>query len=81
MSEGAVKTADKSVEATTNGSYEALVGGIADVIDDARRAAVRSVNVAMTAGYWLIGRHIVEFGAVRTGAITVVRWWSGLPRI
>ena len=61
MSEGAVKTADKSVEATTNGAYQALVGSIADVIDDARRTAVRSVNVAMTAGYWLIGRHIVEF--------------------
>lgn len=61
MSEGAVKTADKAVVAAPNGAYQALVGGIADVIDDARRAAARSVNAAMTAAYWLVGRHIVEF--------------------
>lgn len=61
MSEGAVKAVNEPVEATTNGAYEALVGGIADVIDDARRAAARSVNTAMTAAYWLVGRHIVEF--------------------
>ena len=61
MSEGAVKAVNEPVEATTNGAYQALVGGIADVIDDARRAAVRSVNTAMTAAYWLVGRHIVEF--------------------
>ena len=61
MSEGAVKAVNEPVEITTNGSYQALVGGIADVIDDAKRAAVRSVNTAMTAAYWLVGRHIVEF--------------------
>ena len=54
-------TMDRPVEAASNGAYQALVGGIASVIDDARRAATRSVNAAMTAAYWLIGRHIVEF--------------------
>ena len=61
MSKSAVKTMDKPVDAAPNGAYRALVGGIAGVIDDARRAASRSVNAAMTAAYWLIGRHILEF--------------------
>ena len=61
MSKSAVKTMDRPVEAASNGAYQALVGGIASVIDEARRAATRSVNAAMTAAYWLIGRHIVEF--------------------
>ena len=41
-----------------NGAYQFLVGGVAGVIEDARRTAARSVNAAMTAAYWLIGRHI-----------------------
>ena len=61
MSKSALKTVDRPVEAASNGAYQALVGGIASVIDDARRAASRSVNAAMTAAYWLIGWHIVEF--------------------
>ena len=31
------------------------------IIDAARESAARSVNTAMTAAYWLIGRRIVEF--------------------
>ncbi len=31
------------------------------IIDAARESAARSVNAAMTAAYWLIGRRIVEF--------------------
>ena len=61
MSKSAAKTMDRPVEAASNGAYQALVGGIASVIDEARRAATRSVNAAMTAAYWLIGGHIVEF--------------------
>ena len=52
----------KAVEAAApNGAYQSLVGGVASVIEDARRTAARSVNAAMTAAYWLIGRHILEF--------------------
>ena len=61
MSKSAVESMDRPVEAASNGAYQALVGGIASVIDEARRAATRSVNAAMTAAYWLIGGHIVEF--------------------
>ena len=60
MSRSAVKTVDRPVEAAPNGAYQALLGGIARVIDDAGRVASRFVNAAMAA-YWLIGRHIVEF--------------------
>ena len=50
-----------SEAAAPNGAYQSLVDGISGVVEDARRTAVRSVNAAMTAAYWLIGRHIVEF--------------------
>jgi len=30
------------------------------VIEEARRAAARSVNAVMTATYWFVGRRIVE---------------------
>lgn len=41
--------------------YGALVGGIADVLEVARRASARAVNALMTATYWEIGRRIVEY--------------------
>ena len=44
-----------------NSPYEAVFGDVSKIIDAARESAVRSVNVAMTAAYWLIGRRIVEF--------------------
>jgi hypothetical protein len=40
--------------------YDVLLGDVARVIGEARRAAARSVNVLMTATYWLVGRRIVE---------------------
>ena len=44
-----------------NVPYEAVFGDVSKIIDAARDSAVRSVNAAMTAAYWLIGRRIVEF--------------------
>ena len=40
--------------------YDVLITDLVAVIEDARRAAARAVNAAMTATYWLIGRRIVE---------------------
>ena len=40
--------------------YEDLFADVSRVIEDARRAAARSVNAVMTATYWLVGRRIVE---------------------
>jgi predicted nuclease of restriction endonuclease-like (RecB) superfamily len=41
--------------------YTQVLGGIADLLEAARRAASRSVNAVITATYWEIGRRIVEF--------------------
>ena len=49
---------------TTSGldaPYQAVFGDVSKIIDVARESATRSVNAAMTAAYWLIGRRIVEF--------------------
>ena len=41
--------------------YQGVFGDVSKIIDAARDSAARSVNAAMTAAYWLIGRRIVEF--------------------
>jgi len=41
--------------------YRDLVGGIADLLQEARRTSARAVNALMTATYWEIGRRIVEY--------------------
>jgi predicted nuclease of restriction endonuclease-like (RecB) superfamily len=41
--------------------YQELVGGIAELLAEARRTSARAVNALMTATYWEIGRRIVEF--------------------
>ena len=43
-----------------NAPYEDVFGDVSKIIDTARESAARSVNAAMTAAYWLIGRRIVE---------------------
>ena len=41
--------------------YQGVFGDVSKIIDAARDSAARSVNAAMTAAYWLVGRRIVEF--------------------
>ena len=41
--------------------YQAIFGDVSRIVDAARQSAARSVNAVMTAAYWMIGRHIVEF--------------------
>jgi hypothetical protein len=41
-------------------SYPALLSGVAQLLAQARRASVRSVNAAMTVTCWEISRRIVE---------------------
>jgi predicted nuclease of restriction endonuclease-like (RecB) superfamily len=41
--------------------YAAWSGGIAALLEEARRQSARSVNAILTATYWEIGRRIVEF--------------------
>ncbi len=55
---------------TPRATYEDLLAEVAQVIEDARRAAARAVNAVMTVTYWLVGRRIVEQeqgGKVRAG--------------
>lgn len=40
--------------------YEALLGGIMQLLEEARRTSARAVNALMIATYWEIGRRIVE---------------------
>lgn len=42
-------------------SYPSLLRTLVTLLDEARRASARTVNVIMTATYWQVGRHIVEF--------------------
>ncbi len=41
--------------------YEAMLSGVAGLLEQARRTAVRTVNAIMTAVYWEIGRRIVAY--------------------
>jgi hypothetical protein len=41
--------------------YDTMLDRVVRLIDEARRASARSVNAIMSATYWSIGRHIVEF--------------------
>src|ERR1044071_9831196 len=47
--------------AVSSREYGAMLNRVVSLIDDARRVSARTVNALMTATYWLIGRHIVEF--------------------
>jgi predicted nuclease of restriction endonuclease-like (RecB) superfamily len=50
--------------------YRNWSGGIASLLEEARRQSARHVNAILTATYWEIGRRIVEFeqqGAQRAG--------------
>ena len=58
------KDQDVTEMATTGGpdpTYQAVFGDVLKIIDTARESAARTVNAAMTAAYWLVGRRIVEF--------------------
>ena len=41
--------------------YQSIFDDVSSIIDEARQTAARSVNAIMTAAYWMIGQHIVEF--------------------
>lgn len=41
--------------------YSTLITDLASLIDQGRKTAVRYVNTALVATYWLVGRRIVEY--------------------
>jgi len=54
-------------DALNTGAYRDLVGGIAGLLEEARRTSARAVNAVMTTTYWEIGRRIVEHEQARGG--------------
>ncbi len=52
------KTTEREQEALAD--YGVILGEVARIIEAARHSAVKAVNAAMTAAYWLVGRKIVE---------------------
>jgi len=52
---------DSRAVAPRSRDYDAMLNHVVRLIDEARRASARTVNALMTATYWLIGQHIVEF--------------------
>jgi predicted nuclease of restriction endonuclease-like (RecB) superfamily len=56
-----VKTRESKRRELTTPDYDVLMGGIAEVLEQSRRTAARTVNSILTATYWEIGRRIVEF--------------------
>jgi hypothetical protein len=55
------KPHQRTISLTPSAEYGGLIGGIAELLEAARRTAARTVNALMTATYWEIGRRIVEF--------------------
>src|SRR3990170_4750258 len=49
----------KKVSAVQN--YSSLITDLSSLIEQGRKAAVRYINTALVATYWLIGRRIVEY--------------------
>jgi predicted nuclease of restriction endonuclease-like (RecB) superfamily len=49
------------VVASGDPEYFSFLGGISELLDQARRVVVRSVNSVLTATYWEVGRRLVEF--------------------
>src|SRR3984893_3350337 len=55
------KPHQKAILQTPSAEYGGLIGGIAELLEAARRTAARTVNALVTATYWEIGRRIVKF--------------------
>jgi hypothetical protein len=51
----------KRTSGTTTRDYDEVLSGVVELLEQARRAAARSVNAIMTAMYWEVGRRIVEY--------------------
>ena len=49
------------VTAELRAHYEIIFANVSGIINIARKVEVRSLNIVMTATYWLIGCRIVEF--------------------
>jgi predicted nuclease of restriction endonuclease-like (RecB) superfamily len=65
--------------------YDAVLSGIAGLLEASRRSAARAVNAVLTSTYWEIGRRIVEFeqggeGRAEYGTALLKRLGADLAR-
>ena len=60
MSKSRKKKLSDQLETPVPG-YNQVLGGVVELLEQARRTSARAVNAFMTATYWEIGRRIVEF--------------------
>ena len=61
-------TRNRDIVPAAPADYGRLVGGISDLLEQARRKTIQAINSLLTATYWEIGRRILEFeqgGATR----------------
>ena len=52
---------DSRIMSVDEKGYDGLLTGVSELLEQARHAAVRSVNAIITATYWEMGRRIVEY--------------------
>ena len=46
---------------TDSQNYSSLIADLSSLVEQGRKTAVRYVNTALVATYWLIGKRIVEY--------------------
>jgi len=51
--------------------YGELLSGVVSLIEEARLAAVRAVNVVLTSTYWLVGQRIVEHSSLVQSGLAI----------
>ncbi len=61
LGSGKMKWHNLRALAVRSRDYDAMLDRVVGLIDEARRTSAHAVNAIMTATYWSIGRHIVEF--------------------
>ena len=61
LSHGSIERGPGKAASKLPTAYGDVHSAVVELLETARRAAARSVNALMTASYWEIGRHIVEF--------------------
>lgn len=51
----------RKIKVPPSTGYDAMLSGVAGLLEEARRTSARTVNAIMTATYWEIGRRIVKY--------------------
>ncbi|MEI6209865.1 MAG: PDDEXK nuclease domain-containing protein [Desulfuromonadales bacterium] len=55
------KTKPSKIQSAPASGYDAMLSGVVELLEQARRMSARAVNTIMTTTYWDVGRRIVEY--------------------